>query len=69
MQIIDFGVIKIESTVLNKGVGEQFKPIKEAPFQPVLFSELELEILKTVAHTFRTCSTQEIILKSHNEDA
>ena len=49
--------------------GEQFKARKNRPFNPTLFSEKELEVLKKVSKVFRQTSTNEIIALSHLEEA
>lgn len=49
--------------------GVQFKARKDRPFNPALFSEPELEVLKKVSTVFRQTSTNEIIAISHLEEA
>ncbi len=51
------------------GVGEQFKAKPNRPFNPSLFSEIELNVLERIAATFKTTSTNEIIELSHLEKA
>lgn len=49
--------------------GEQFRSIKERPFNSALFTKMELNLLEKVANTFATTSTNEIIELSHLEEA
>jgi transcriptional regulator with XRE-family HTH domain len=64
------GEIRIETTEFPNGhIGEQFRSIKERPFNAALFTETELHILEKVANTFALTSTNEIIELSHLEDA
>ena len=53
----------------NGGVGEQFRPHPERPFNAELFSEIELEVLESVAQRFKRTKTAEIIEISHREQA
>ncbi len=57
------------STFSDGGVGEQFKPNPNKSFNEVLFNEMELEILESVAKRFENTSTSEIIEISHTEKA
>ncbi len=49
--------------------GEQFKARKDRPFNPGLFSETELDVLKTIATQFKSTTTNDIIALSHLEEA
>ncbi|TDG35236.1 DUF4065 domain-containing protein [Pedobacter changchengzhani] len=62
--------IEIQTTEFSNGyTGEQFKTRKDRSFNPDLFSEDELKILMSVAATFKTTTTNEIIELSHLEEA
>jgi transcriptional regulator with XRE-family HTH domain len=62
--------IDIQTTEFPNGqTGEQFKARKERIFNPVLFTENELEVLEKVAIVFKASSTREIIDLSHMEEA
>lgn len=50
------------------GEGAQFKSRKDHPFQPVLFSDAEMEVLNKVAATFKNTSTHDMIQLSHLEE-
>lgn len=50
-------------------MGEQFKPNEKRKFNPALFSEEEMEVLKHIARKFKTTKTNEIIDLSHEEKA
>ena len=51
------------------GTGEQFIPNPKRTFNPELFSEQQLTILKAIAERFKSTSTNEIIEISHQEKA
>lgn len=51
------------------GFGEQFIARKDRAFNAAIFSETELDILKRIAMTFKTTSTNDIIELSHLEKA
>ncbi|QSE96503.1 type II TA system antitoxin MqsA family protein [Fulvivirga lutea] len=50
-------------------VGEQFKTNKNRKFNSKVFSEIELEVLNTVATKFQSMGTSDIIEISHKEKA
>jgi uncharacterized phage-associated protein len=54
---------------VDGGTGEQFKPNPNKTFDKELFTESELQILKSVAERFKNTSTNEIIEISHKEKA
>ncbi len=63
-------VVDIDYISFPQGyTGEKFKPRKDRKFNIELFSENELTILKKVAETFKTTTTNSIIETSHLEDA
>ena len=49
--------------------GEQFKAIKERPFNAELFTQSELDVLKKVSSVFKSTSTNDIVALSHLEGA
>jgi len=49
--------------------GEQFKPNQSNTFNKEIFTEIELQILDSVAERFKNTTTQEIIDISHKEKA
>lgn len=57
------------TTFADGGTGEQFKPNSKRKFNPVLFSENELQILEDIAEKFINTTTNEIIEISHKEKA
>ncbi len=60
--------IKICATEFPNGsIGELFKSKSGRIFNSSIFSEFELEVLKSVAKRFRTATTSDIINFSHNE--
>lgn len=62
--------IDIHYTKFSQGyIGEQFKPLKDRPFQADKFSEREIQVLNVVAERFRNAQTNEIIEISHLEEA
>ncbi|OYU95950.1 MAG: DNA-binding protein [Bacteroidetes bacterium B1(2017)] len=62
--------IDIFTTEFQQGyTGEQFRAREERPFNAFLFTRKELETLEKVASIFKETSTNEIILKSHLEEA
>lgn len=64
------GEIDIETTEFPHGyTGELFKARKERRFNANLFSELELSVLEKVSTVFQFTSTNDIIEKSHLEEA
>lgn len=60
--------IDIHYTQFQNGIGEQFKGRKERPFNPDLFTEIELDVLNKVVEEFKDSSTNSIIEKSHLEE-
>lgn len=50
-------------------IGEQFKPNPNRKFNPIIFSDEELEIMKKVAKCFNKTGTNDIIEISHKEKA
>lgn len=64
------GEIDIYTTEFPQGYsGEQFIARSDRPFNPELFTEDELEVLKKVATTFKSTSTNDIIELTHLEEA
>ena len=62
--------IDIFTTEFPQGyTGEQFKARIDRPFNPKLFSDIELEVLEKVANVFKPTSTSDIIELSHLEKA
>jgi uncharacterized phage-associated protein len=61
--------VDVFSTPFSNGIGEQFIARKDRKFNKDVFSEKELDVLKTVAKKFKTTTTSEIIEISHLEEA
>lgn len=57
------------TTFPDGGIGEQFKPYLNRKFNPEIFTEMEREIIESVALRFKDTSTDEIIEISHREKA
>jgi putative zinc finger/helix-turn-helix YgiT family protein len=53
----------------NGGIGEQFIARTDRPFNSILFSEIELDVLQKIVATFKTTTTNDIIELSHLEKA
>ncbi len=53
----------------NGYIGEKFKARNDRPFNPVHFTEKELETLNQIAERFKTTPTNDIVAFSHMEDA
>lgn len=64
------GEVDILTTEFPGGyTGEQFSAKKDRPFNPDLFSEVELSVLQRVATAFKQVSTSHIVELSHLEEA
>lgn len=60
--------IEIQKTKFAEDkIGEQFTLAPNKVFNPMLFSELELDVLKEVANRFKRMKTKDIIEYSHKE--
>ncbi|MCP9766692.1 DUF4065 domain-containing protein [Lacihabitans sp. LS3-19] len=63
-------LVEIKSTSFeNGGIGEQFLPKNGQIFDKDLFTEIELNTLRTVAETLAILKTQDLIARSHQEKA
>ncbi|NOZ36015.1 MAG: DUF4065 domain-containing protein [Chlorobi bacterium] len=62
--------IKIKYHDFETNFGEQFKSLKDRPFNPEIFTETELKTLNIIAEKFRNIkNTKEIVDISHKEKA
>jgi putative zinc finger/helix-turn-helix YgiT family protein len=59
VKLIDFGDY----------MGEQFYPTGSAVFDPELFIQSELNVMKLIADSFKNDTVNQIVAKSHEEDA
>ncbi|MBW6535520.1 MAG: DUF4065 domain-containing protein [Mariniphaga sp.] len=67
--LADQGIIDIEYSMTKFGEVEKIIPPERAHFNPLLFSDAELEILEYIADTFKNTSASEIAEISHREPA
>lgn len=63
-------IVDVNCTYFNDGgLGERFTPSKNSNFNPTLFTEKELTVLKSISERFKNTSTSDIIEISHKEKA
>jgi uncharacterized phage-associated protein len=66
-QFYDENVIDIEQVQIDHNYAERFVP--HLLFNPELFNDVELNVLKDVANTFKEKNTTEVVNISHKENA
>jgi DNA-binding transcriptional regulator YiaG len=68
--VVEKELVQVEYVQFNNGnVGENYKPNPLHPFDENLFSELELETLRSIVGGFKGKTTSQIVKQNHQEKA